>query len=81
MKKLIGLLVAGLTISVLMTGCSKPAEGDTGTTPAATTGSTDKPVTPTTPPASSTGNMSGTTGTTTPPATTGTTPPAATTGK
>ncbi len=47
MKKATGLLIAGLTISTLMTGCNKPAEGDNANAPATTSGT----AAPTTPPA------------------------------
>jgi hypothetical protein len=81
MKKLIGLLLAGLTISALVVGgCgSKPTEGDNATTPSTT--ATDKKDT-TAPTTGGTPSTAGpaTTGTTTPPgATTGGAP--ATTGK
>jgi hypothetical protein len=43
MKKTLSLLIAGLTISAFMIGCSKPEEGDTANP--ATTGGTTTPKT------------------------------------
>jgi len=49
MRKLIGLLAAGLTISVFVAGCSKPPEGD-NVPPSTTTSTTTTPTNPTTEP-------------------------------
>lgn len=47
MKKILALLVAGLTLSILVSGCgSKPAEGDNAA-PNATTPKTTPPPAPT----------------------------------
>jgi len=59
MKKLIGLLVAGLTISVFMVGCNKAPEGDNAqgaTSNPVPSGSTTEPAKPGATDNSTTGN-------------------------
>ena len=47
MKKLIGLLAAGLTISILMAGCKQAPEGDNATPPTTTANPTKSAAPPT----------------------------------
>ena len=71
MNKLISLLLAGITVSMLITGCNKPEEGDNANAPATTAGKMNS----TTPPKTSGTDAGGTGDTKATGSTAGTPPP------